>query len=249
MSQFKDHFSGHSNDYALHRPTYPLELVKWLAEIAPAQKCAVDCGCGNGQLSVLLADVFNKVYAIDPSNTQIANAVSHPHISYYIVSAEQTDLPYTCADLIVAAQAAHWFNLDTYYDEMRRISKPGAVIALVSYNLLTIDQGEIDNLINHFYNDDLASFWPSERRFVEENYRSLPFPFEQIKAPEFQMSASWDFNQITGYIQTWSAWQKACMNDASFGASFLDKLQQLCGGPLIKHKISWPLTLKVGYCS
>ena len=114
-SPFKDHFSERSADYAANRPTYPPQLAGFLAEHSPGRTLALDCGCGTGQLSVQLAEHFAEVVATDASAAQIAAATPHPRVRYRVAPADASGLEPVSADLIVAAQAAHWFDLDAFY--------------------------------------------------------------------------------------------------------------------------------------
>src|SRR5690606_7834750 len=122
-ASFKDHFSSGSADYAAYRPTYPVALVQELARISPATRLALDCGCGTGQLSVLLADHFAEVLAIDASPTQIANATPHRGVTYRVSLAENSGLPDASVDLVTVAQAAHWLDLESFYAEVRRVAR------------------------------------------------------------------------------------------------------------------------------
>ncbi|MEJ2202159.1 MAG: class I SAM-dependent methyltransferase, partial [Desulfuromonadaceae bacterium] len=70
-SAFKDHFSSVAEAYRSFRPEYPEELFQWLAEVAPRQLSALDCGCGTGQATRALARYFSQVYGLDPSPEQI----------------------------------------------------------------------------------------------------------------------------------------------------------------------------------
>src|SRR6185295_7132202 len=63
----------------------------------------------------------------------------------------------------------------------------------------------VDPVVQHYYEDVLGAHWPPERRFVDEGYRSVPFPFPEIAAPEFKMSAQWNLHEFLGYLDTWSA--------------------------------------------
>ena len=74
MITFKDHFSTNNAGYAAHRPTYPPALVDFLANAAPGRELALDVGCGTGQLSMLLAERFDRVIATDASAQQLASA-------------------------------------------------------------------------------------------------------------------------------------------------------------------------------
>ena len=119
MTGFKDHFSGHAALYADCRPSYPPALAEALAEISPARGLALDCGCGSGQLSVLLAKRFERVEATDASAAQIGQAIAHPKVTYRVAPAEASGLGDASCDLVVAAQAVHWFDLPRYWRRSR----------------------------------------------------------------------------------------------------------------------------------
>jgi len=243
---FKDHFSQSAAHYAAYRPTYPSELVSFLADAARQNEFAWDCGCGSGQLSTLLAERFAQVYATDASAKQIENAVQHPQVRYACAPAEASGLGDHVADLIVAAQAAHWFDLPAFYREVGRVGRSGSVIALVSYGILKVDE-QLDPIIGQFYRDVIGSYWPPERRLVEDGYRSLDFPFAEIRAPDMAMSASWTLPDFIGYVTTWSA--VAAMERVA-GPEPRERFNHDLGeawGPAEKRRmIRWPLAMRVG---
>jgi SAM-dependent methyltransferase len=244
---FKDHFSHSAPSYAAYRPTYPSELVSFLANTASRNEFAWDCGCGSGQLSTLLAERFQRVYATDASAKQIENAVSHPQVQYACAPAESSGLGDSVADLIVAAQAAHWFDLPAFYREVRRVGRPGAAIALVSYGILKVDE-PLDPVIARFYWDVIGAYWPPERKHVENGYRSLDFPFNEIEAPDLAISVSWTLSDFIGYVDTWSA--VAAMERAMGGEpreQFNQELSKAWGPAEQKRTVRWPLSLRVGY--
>src|SRR3954454_13612685 len=150
MTAFKDHFSSRAADYAAYRPTYPPELVDYLASVCPTSNLALDCGCGTGQLAVLLADRFKRVIATDASTQQIENAEPRERVTYRVAPAERSDLPDASADLVVAAQAAHCFDRPAFYAEARRVGRPGAVLALVTYGVMRGD-AVVNPVIQNFY--------------------------------------------------------------------------------------------------
>jgi SAM-dependent methyltransferase len=133
-----NHFLTGADAYALHRPTYPDTFVAALADLAPARRLALDVGCGTGQMSVLLAERFDAVIATDASAAQIAQATPHPKVRYAQAAAETVSAPVGSVDLIVAAQAAHWFDLPAFHAAARTMAAPGAVIALVTYGVMRI---------------------------------------------------------------------------------------------------------------
>ena len=204
---FKDLFSGHAADYARFRPTYPPDLFTWLAEVSPGRELAVDVGTGSGQAAVALATHFERVIGIDPSAEQIAQAQARSGVEYRVAPAEATGLADGSVDLLVAAQAFHWFNRDAFLVEARRILRAGGVLALVSYLLSRITP-EVDAVVDALY-ADLDPYWEPERRLVEDGYASVTVPFPEVPSPAFEMHSTWTVDDLAGYIGTWSALRKA----------------------------------------
>jgi len=118
---FKDHFSKQAVGYAKFRPRYPRKLFDYLGSIAPSRQFAWDCGTGNGQAAVGLASVFDRVIATDASEKQIANAQSRKLVDYRVAPAENSGIESETLDLIMVAQALHWFDLDRFYPEAERV--------------------------------------------------------------------------------------------------------------------------------
>lgn len=243
---FKDHFSAQSEGYAAFRPAYPEALFRYLAGLAPARQLAWDCATGTGQAARSLAGYFERVIATDASERQIANAIAHPQVDYRIEPAEATDIGQGTLDLIVVAQALHWLDLDAFYREARRVLKPDGIIAVWCYDLLRIAP-EVDAIIDHLYRDLVGEDWPAERRLVEDGYRSLPFPFDEIRPPSFAMSASWSLRQLAGYLRTWSAVVRFEQRSARDPTGIIAKsLQAAWGEPDSRRRVEWPLALRVG---
>src|SRR4051812_23723940 len=132
---FADHFTAVAARYATYRPHYPPELAAALAERCERTDLAWDSGCGNGQLSVALAEHFTHVIATDPSRAQIDQATARENLEYRCEPSEASTLATGSADLVVAAQAAHWFDWPRYVAEVARVARPGALAALVSYGI------------------------------------------------------------------------------------------------------------------
>jgi SAM-dependent methyltransferase len=234
-------FIDGGEDYARSRPTYPLELVQVLAELCDGRGHAVDVGCGTGQLSGPLAAIFEKVTAIDPSNSQIANTKAHPRIEYRVGTAEKIDLPDHSADLVVAAQAAHWFDLDRFYAEACRILRARGTLALVTYGVPTLD-GPAGARFDRFYWRDIHQYWPDERRHVEARYKTLPFPFEESALPDLAIIRDWTFDELSAYIGTWSAIRAARAAGASdtIGGA-LSEIAAAWGNQAMEYRITWPI--------
>jgi SAM-dependent methyltransferase len=242
---FKDHFSRQAADYAKFRPSYPKELFDYLGRIAPTRQLGWDCGTGNGQAAIGLASVFDRVIATDASEKQIANAQPHERVEYHVAPAENSGIESGTVDLIMVAQALHWFNLDRFYAEARRVLKPSGVFAASAYTLLRIEPA-IDEIVNRYYHEVVGPFWPPERKLVE-NFAELPFPFRKINPPKFEMMAQWNLDHLIGYLGTWSATQRyiAARGGDPLGR-ITDELRTVWGAPQQIQKIVWPLILRIG---
>ncbi len=246
MNSWKDHFSGHAADYSAYRPGYPPALIDYLASVAPSTDTVLDCGCGGGQLSVPLASRFDRVIATDASAQQIAHAEQHPRVEYRAAPAEASGLPDASAGLVTVAQAAHWLDLDAFYTEVRRVAKPGGVLALITYGIHDVTP-EIDAVVGRFYSEVVGPYWPPERRLVEERYRTLPFPFDEIEVPDLVIEEHWNLESLLGYVNTWSAVQKAAraLGESPMPA-LAEEVAPLWGDPLALRKVRWPLSLRCG---
>jgi SAM-dependent methyltransferase len=242
---FKDHFSKQAADYAKFRPSYPQQLFDFLGSIAPSRQLAWDCATGNGQAAVGLASAFDRVIATDASEKQIANAQSCKGVEYRVAPAENSGIGSETIDLIMVAQALHWFDLDRFYAETRRVLKPDGVVAASAYNLLHI-QKAIDEVVNRYYDEVVGPFWPPERRLVEQ-FADLPFPFQEIDAPRFEMTADWNLDHLLGYLGTWSSTQRFIAARGSDPLEQIaDDLRNVWGDPKQLRSVTWPLAVHVG---
>ena len=242
---FKDHFSRQAADYAKFRPTYPRELFEYLGSVAPSRQFAWDCGTGNGQAAIGLASVFDRVIATDASGKQIANAEPHERVEYRVAPAENSGIKSGTVDLIMVAQALHWFDLDGFYAEARRALKPDGVLAASAYNLLRIEPA-IDEIVNRYYDEVVGPFWPPERKLVE-NFADLPFPFSEIQTPPFEMIALWNMEHLMGYLRSWSSTQRFIAARGSDPLQEInDDVRNAWDNPQQKRKVIWPLTLRAG---
>lgn len=247
---FRDHFSANAARYAQCRPSYPPELAHHLASLAPTTAVAWDAGCGSGQLSVLLAQCFAKVIATDASAAQIAQAQPDPRVEYRVAPAECSTIDDASADLVIVAQALHWFDLDRFYAEVRRVLRPGGLIAAWSYGVLAVEGAAVNTMVQRFYHDEVGPYWPPERRHVENAYRELRFPFERIAAPDFAMSLHWNLAQLLGYFCSWSATARYIERRGDDPVARLaSQLAAYWGDAGQLREIRWPLALLAGRCA
>lgn len=247
MTHFKDIFSKQAETYARFRPTYPPELYDFLLGQVKTKEVAWDCGTGNGQVAVVLAESFEKVYATDPTKSQIENAFPHPKVTYSISTAEKSGLPDHSVDLVTVAQAIHWFRFEEFYAEIRRVTKKDALLAVWGYGLSEIEP-EIDSLIFALYADVLGdTYWEKERKHIENRYQSIPFPYETLTHPVFYMKKMWTPEHLIGYLNSWSSVQKYIqINKFNPVADFEEKLLKTWGDPVQAKEVKWELIMKLG---
>jgi SAM-dependent methyltransferase len=243
---FKDHFSVRAADYNRYRPTYPPSLFSWLAGLTERHDLAWDCGCGNGQAALGLIPYFSQVMATDPSRQQIENAIAHERISYRVAPAEESGLEQSSLDLVVVAQALHWFDFERFYAEVQRVTVPGGVLAAISYGEVRVE-GAPDLVISRFYHDLIGQYWPPERHYVDEHYTSIPFPFTEIAAPALAMEMDWNLEHLVGYLGTWSAVKEYKTKEGVDPLALISGvLAKAWGEPGKERRISWPLAMRVG---
>ena len=200
----KDNFSDKPHLYKQFRPEYPSELIDFVVSNVSNFDLAWDCGTGNGQIAKEISDSFKKVFATDISEQQLLNAEKLDNVFYSKQASEKTNFLDNSFDLITVGQAVHWFDFEKFYSEVNRTSKNNGIIAILGYGKLQINP-EIDLIINKLYTEILGDYWDKERKYIDENYATIPFPFSEIKIPSFSNKHSWNYQQLIGYLETWSA--------------------------------------------
>lgn len=243
---FRDYFSLQSKEYARHRPSYPDAMFDYLASLVPSKELAWDCGTGNGQAALALAGRFKRVIATDASTSQIENAFPHKRISYRVEQSEKTTISSNSVDLITVGTAVHWFDFNLFYAEVRRVSKPGGILAVWTYSFPIIEP-EIDRWLEDFYWKTLSGFWPERIHYLEERYKTLPFPFEEIQPPEFEMEATWSVDDLIGFLASWSAVRKLVQAQGKVAFEGpVKELERIWGKQTKERAIRWPLYFRIG---
>ena len=137
-------FTDRVDDYVRWRPSYPSDVIRLLQEttgIVPPATVA-DIGAGTGISAALLLDAGYEVHAVEPNAAMRAAADKwlqfRPGYHSHPGRAEATQLPEASVDLVLAAQAFHWFEPQATGLEWRRILKPpGWVVLLWNARRLT----------------------------------------------------------------------------------------------------------------
>ncbi|NJW53253.1 class I SAM-dependent methyltransferase [Salinimicrobium oceani] len=239
----KDLFSGHSRQYSQYRPGYPAELIQFILQLCKSHDSAWDCATGIGQVAGALAAHVKTVAATDISINQLSQGIQMSNVIYTRQPAERTNFPNEYFDLVTVGQAVHWFDLERFYPEVKRVLKKDAVIALFGYGLFKSNK-ETNEIIKHFYDIVIGPYWQPERRLLDAAYRSIPFPFKEIKAPEFHFEQRWSLERLIGYLNTWSA-VKAY--EAEKGENPVEKISKELRRSFGEvGKVNFPILLRVG---
>jgi SAM-dependent methyltransferase len=242
---FADQFSANARGYAQFRPRYPAALFHYLAMRAPGTAMAWDCGTGNGQAAVGLAERFARVVGTDPSAAQVKLARPHPRVTYRVAT-YASGLEDASAQLVTAAQALHWMDVNAFVGEARRVLQPGGLLAVWCYSLCKITPA-LDELVEFFHRVTVGSFWSPQRRLVDEGYRSVALPIDELDVPPFDLITDLTLAQFLGYVETWSAVQR-CL--ASRGRDSLDafarSVGERWGHPLTLRRVNFPLHVRAG---
>lgn len=244
---FIKHFGEKSQDYLRFRPEYSENLFAYLSGLVKEHDLAWDCGTGNGQAAVKLAEYFKNVIGTDINQAQLDVAMRRHNVHYDCCKVENTNIPSACVDLIAVAQSVHWFDLEKFYAEVKRVGKPESMVAVWCYSLGNISP-EIDPIVLRLYNDILGSqYWPKERKYVDEAYQTLPFPFQKIQTPTFAMEKKINYFELIGYLQTWSAVKEYVDRNHKSPLDFIyADLQKAWGNPTSEHTLQWQINMLAG---
>jgi SAM-dependent methyltransferase len=237
-------FSPFAGEYVRARPRYPSELFAWLAAQVAPRRLAWDAGTGNGQAAVALAEHFPRIVATDHSCEQLRHAASHPLVEYRQVRVERSGLEAGSVDLVTAAAAVHWFDVPAFAAEVRRVVRPGGLLAVWSYRPDRVGP-PFDQLIRDFYRHVLAPIAAPQLAHLDADYALLDLPGEPVLAPRFEVAGDWDLAQLRHFISTWSSSQAYIGERGRHPADEIaGELTALWGDPAARRTVRWPLSLR-----
>lgn len=244
---FKDHFSKQARLYAQFRPSYPEEMFKFLSSLTSDHDLVLDCATGNGQAARGLKPYFEKIVATDASKDQIDCAPAQPGIEYVVSGAESCPfIEAGTVDLVTVGCGVHWFDLDRFYTEVKRVLKPEGAISVWCYTELIGD--EPSKVIKKYFNI-VEPYFPKEvqNMVFKDRYRSLPFPFEEIPCPKFIMSNEMTYDQLVGFLLTTSGTQAYIKATNKNPVDLIkDELKKFFPTPDSKIVKKWEVHMKCG---
>jgi SAM-dependent methyltransferase len=241
----KDNFSVSPAQYAKYRPDYPQAIFDFLYPLLNEKGIAWDCGTGNGQLAQELSKDFEQVEATDISEQQLKYAFQADNIHYSAQPAEQTTFADDSFDLITVAQAVHWFDVDKFNAEVKRVGKPNSIIAIIGYGLNNITP-EIDDIIREFYKNVIGEYWDGENRHIENKYQQIQFPYRELETPEINNIKLWKFEHLIGYLNTWSAVQHFIDKNNYNPVSQIEDDLRAAWGSVEVRRVIFPIIFRVG---
>lgn len=240
----KDLFSEQSKSYFNARPNYSEEIIAQILLSVPERQMAWDVGAGSGQFTQLVSPYFSHVLATDISENQLQHAPQFNNVRYAVQSANHSGLMAHVVDLITVAQAIHWFDFEYFYKEVRRVLKPDGILAVIGYGLIQIQDQTLNAKVQQLYHQTLKGYWDTERRYIDELYQSIPFPFQEIATPQLELNYVWTAQQLFEYLMTWSAVQHY---ERKTGHSALteiaDDLKAYCDRSI---SVAFPVLLRLG---
>lgn len=240
-----DRFSGHADLYAQYRIDYPAELYDFVLSFVQKRHVVWDCATGNGQVAGALADIFEQVEATDISETQLILAIKKPNIRYQTGAAEQSPFADNTFDLITVAQALHWFSVDAFHQEVRRVAKPGGIIAEWGYGLVKLDEDSLDTTMLDFYRNRIGPYWDPQRVYIDDAYTTLPFPFLDVQRATFTARRNWTLDRFLNYLRTWSAVRQYLYENESDPVTELgEELKPIWGEQ--EREVRFPIFLRTG---
>lgn len=227
----------HTKLYSKYRPSYPQTLIERIIFYLKQKhngpyNLAVDVGCGTGQATKLFSPYFTHINAYDVSENQIKQArlvQTEANISFNVSSSESLPLADESVDLITVATAAHWFDLEKFYTECKRVLKINGVLAIFT-NLIPriINKNEsleqtLTQLINN-YNHILQPYASDRMKYVMNRYKDINPTLEDVERDDsLYIDYMWTIDELIQYLRTYSCFQNYCEINSNNG--LLDRIK------------------------
>ena len=254
--------TAHTQLYARFRPTYPdrvfEEVLNFLKEKIPENRwqIAVDVGCGSGQGTTVLGKYFQKCFGFDVSPAQISEAKDNNRfdnvfysvslwnhyliwlsINYFEskVSPAETlpNIETKSVQLLTAFEAAHWFDLNKFFEEADRVLVDNGVVAFIGYHVPSLDDNNnsdpgLSKLVEEAYFDPrLAPYKNPKIVPIETHYREMRFPknYEFFHIENIETSYQDTAQNAIGYMESWSLYQGLVNKDRNLAEIYIKEYE------------------------
>jgi len=231
------------------RPEPPADLIKVLAQLAPAQppRLVVDLGSGTGISTVVWADHAERVIGIEQNPEMLAGARSASNVEYRHAVAHATELPDACADIVTCAQSFHWMDRQPTLAEIARILRPGGVFAAYDYDWPPIVDWEVDRA---FVAVIAASGVDPERPEKADHMRQLEASGRFRARLEFFLHAreSGDADRLISLPLAFGPIARRLNEGATTEELGLDRLREIVNRRVGAHPVAlwWSYRVRVG---
>jgi trans-aconitate 3-methyltransferase len=201
-------FSSYNQDqgknYAKLRRTYHPSVVEAVINqhttTGGKLDTLLDIGCGPGTATFDVASHFPHAIGLDPSEGMIATAravggttSTGEAVRFEISTAEDLGVNLSppvangSIDLIIAANAAHWFDMAGFWRAAARVLKPGGSVAMwTSGNIAAHpdlpNAAAIQAAIDEHQEKNLLPYFESGNFLTRNSYKTLPLPWT-LKEP------------------------------------------------------------------
>lgn len=227
---------------------------------------SIDIGCCDTEtlrhLIVSFSQIskyYKKVIATDVAAEQLKYAERRDNVTYAatprtLSEAELTRIvgPEGSVDLVLVVEALHWFDLENFYSNVRRVlRKPGGVIAASVYPARPKVEPRVNKVLDEFYAAIERHWAPQVFRYVDPKpgYERLPFPFAQgnVTPPKFEATVDANLEEFLEYLRSWSAVQTAIdQGEDPLSEHQKQLFADAWGDPETVRCLKWPLSLLVG---
>jgi SAM-dependent methyltransferase len=200
----KDRFSDRAENYLRYRPHYPKEIIPYLKTEAHLSRSdtIADIGSGTGFLAELFLDNGNLVFGVEPNAEMRAAGDRYLEKAQNFItvkgSAEHTNLPAECIEVVTVGQAFHWFDVNEFRTECQRILRGKKKIVMLIWNIRdevsTDFSREYEKLIQNYsekYNEIKDSH--GEEKKVRAFFQHRP-----VHIQSFAYKQSLDFDALKG---------------------------------------------------
>lgn len=170
-----ENFTGKAEDYAIGRPGYPKTAIEYICSLVPQDAVFADIGAGTGKFTVKLAERGYSMLAVEPNSDMrgqlVITLAPFPNVKIMDGTAEATTLPEHNVDVVTVAHALHWFNLDAFRAECRRVVKPGGlVIAIYNHEPGKEMTDFCKQTIDAFFTNPATWTFPNPMEYTRDNW-------------------------------------------------------------------------------